>query len=359
MPELRGGPPYVMTEMIAAEPALAERLVARLAASAELAAVADAVRACVEAGQPVTFAGCGTSEHAGMVCAAMLSEAVGGPVCSVEAFEALRQPQAGGLLIGISHEGGTAATLDAILRARAAGARTALITCSDRSPGATKADVVVATGEQDQSWCHTVGYLSPILVGAALAARLSATELDGTAVRALLEVADPGGAADGMAGILTACDRLLVAGSGVDRASARELALKIEEAAHFPATGLPLETVLHGHMAAADERTGLVLFVTSGGDALARSLTVLRAAAAIGMPVGLIVGADLGDDVPLELTASRMTVPLAGRLARTLGAALGAAIPLQLLAERLARSRGVNPDAIGRDDPSHAAAAQA
>jgi hypothetical protein len=40
-------------------------------------------------------------------------------------------------------------------------------------------------------------------------------------------------------------------------------------------------------------------------------------------------------------------------------AALGSAIPLQLLAERLARARGRNPDAIGREDPRQAAAAEA
>jgi hypothetical protein len=52
-------------------------------------------------------------------------------------------------------------------------------------------------------------------------------------------------------------------------------------------------------------------------------------------------------------------VPLTNHLPRAVAAALGAAIPIQLLAERLARARGTNPDAIGREDPHQAAAADA
>ena len=57
------------------------------------------------------------------------------------------------------------ATNEALGAARAAGATTALITVGAASPGAALADLVVLTGEQDQSWCHTVGYLAPIVVG--------------------------------------------------------------------------------------------------------------------------------------------------------------------------------------------------
>ncbi len=43
MPAWREGPPYVMTEMIAAEPALAGRLVRRLQADPALERVAEAI----------------------------------------------------------------------------------------------------------------------------------------------------------------------------------------------------------------------------------------------------------------------------------------------------------------------------
>ncbi len=113
-----------------------------------------------------------------MVGAALLDDAlraagVADPrVASVQAFELMGRPPAGGLVIGVSHEGGTWATNEALRQAAEAGAQTALITVSDRSPGAAVAGRVVQTGEQDQSWCHTVGYLSPMLTFAVLAGML-------------------------------------------------------------------------------------------------------------------------------------------------------------------------------------------
>jgi glutamine---fructose-6-phosphate transaminase (isomerizing) len=285
-------------------------------------------------------------------------------VASVQAFELMGRPPSSGLLIGISHEGGTWATNEALRLAGESGARTALITVSNRSPGAQLADAVLTTGEQDQSWCHTVGYLSPILAAGILAGLLRGQAPDPDAVRALLDSADHAPAAEEMASALRTCDRLLVLGSGLDHATARELALKIEEGAHLPATAHQLETVRHGHLAAADQRTGMVLVMTDaearGRVLLDRAVAVLRSAVTIGMPAAAILAADLGDDVPLELTpAGRAAAPIIGRLPRAVSGAVGAAVPLQLLAERLARARGVNPDTLGREDPRQAAAAEA
>jgi fructoselysine-6-P-deglycase FrlB-like protein len=371
MPAARSGPPYAMTEMIAAEPALAERLVRRLADDPALRALADEVRATADAGGPIILTGCGTSEHAAMVGAALLDDALRSAgvadsrVASVQAFERMGRPPARGLVIGVSHEGGTWATNEALRAAGDAGARTALITVSDRSPGAALVERVLQTGEQDQSWCHTVGYLSPMLAFAVLAGALRDDVPDPVAVRALLDSADHAPSAESMAwGALAGCHRLLVVGSGVDHATARELALKIEEGAHLPSTAHQLETIRHGHLAAADSATGLVLVLTDGEGrgavVVERAVAVLRSAAPLDMPAAAIVAADLGDDLPRELTpAGRAAVPLTGRLPRMVAAALGAAIPLQLLAERLARARDINPDSIGRDDPRQTAAAEA
>jgi fructoselysine-6-P-deglycase FrlB-like protein len=282
----------------------------------------------------------------------------------MQALEAARRPPAHGLLLAVSHEGGTWATNEALEAARAAGSITALLTVSDRSPGAALADHVLRTDEQDQSWCHTVGYLSPIIAAAALARALRDEPLDAVVARAVLEAAVHEPSAEGAAAALAGCARLLVVGSGIDYPAARELALKIEEGARLPASALRLETIRHGHLAAADERTGLVLILTdaeSWGETLVeRSRAALRSAAALGMPAAALLAADLGDDLPAALTpAGRLSVPLAGRFSRRVAAALATAIPLQLLAERLARARGRNPDAIGRDDPRQAAAADA
>ncbi len=370
MPTWRDAPPYVMTEMIAAEPALAERIARRLAGDPAVAALAEAVRQAAAAGKPVLTTGCGTSEHAAMVAAAVLADALraGGlpadRVASVQAFELAGTPPAEGVVLAVSHEGGTWATNLALERARDAGATTAIVTVGAGSPGATMADHLLLTGEQDQSWCHTVGYLSPMVAATMLGAAIRGSEVSPVALRGLLDAADQPPAAEEAAVAFATARRLLVLGSGVDYASARELALKLEEGTHLPATAHQLETIRHGHLAAADDTTGLVLVLTDaharGAELVERALAVLRGAFALGMPAAAIVAADLGDDVPLELTpAGRSAVPLVRDLPRVSNAALGAAVPLQLLTERLARARGRNPDTLRREDPRHAVAADA
>jgi fructoselysine-6-P-deglycase FrlB-like protein len=358
-----------MTEMIAAEPALAERLARRLPSLPAAAALASAIRDAAASGRPVVTTGCGTSEHAAMAVAAFLDDALraaGIPdprVASVQAFELSRRPLAAGVVLAISHEGGTWATNEALRLSRAAGAVTGLLTVSSRSPGATLADLVETTDEQDQSWCHTVGYLSPLLAGAVLSAATRGEPIDPIGVRALLEAADHAPSAEESAAVLAGCSRLLLVGSGVDYVTSRELALKIEEGARIPATAHPLETIRHGHLAAADDRTGLVLVLTDGeargATLVERALSVLRSAALLGMPAAAILAADLGDDVPIDLTpAGRASAPLTSHLPRLVAAALAAAIPAQLLAERLARARGVNPDTLGRENPRQPGASE-
>jgi fructoselysine-6-P-deglycase FrlB-like protein len=359
-----------MTEMISAEPALAERLARRLPEQAALGALATAIRTAAANGEVVVTTGCGTSEHAALAVAALVDDALQAAgardrrVTSEQAFELARRPPSAGVVVAISHEGGTWATNEALRLARAAGATTALVTVSARSPGAALADLVVATEEQDQSWCHTVGYLSPLVAGTVLSAAVQDETIDPVSLRALLDAADHVPSADAGAAVLAGCSRVLVVGSGVDYATARELALKVEEGAHLPATAHMLETIRHGHLAAADERTGLVVVLTDGEargtTLLERARAVLRSAAALRMPAAAIVAADLGDDIARDLTpAGRAAVPLTRHLSRLAAAALGAAIPIQLLAERLARARGDNPDSLGREDPRQAAAADA
>ncbi|MDP9483393.1 MAG: hypothetical protein M3P84_09245, partial [Chloroflexota bacterium] len=59
-PSTRGGPPFHMTEMIAAEPALAMRIISRHAAPGSGAAeLARAIRSAIRTGDPVVLTGCG------------------------------------------------------------------------------------------------------------------------------------------------------------------------------------------------------------------------------------------------------------------------------------------------------------
>lgn len=364
MPEFRSRPPYRMTEMIAAEPALAERLLGRLRSQPALDELVAAIREAAAAAQPIIVTGCGTSEHAAMAVAALLTEDLdaspGREIRSVQALDLLERVPRTGLLIGVSHEGGTAMTNAALRAASEAGARTALVTVSDRSPGAEIADIVVTTDEQDASWCHTVGYLSPLLVGVAASARLAGRQLDILGVRALLDGAHDPHAAATVAASLAGCDRLLVAGVGVDHVSARELALKIAEGARLAADAHRLETLLHGHLAAATRWTGLVVIQTApptGPAVRARAERLLTAAAALSVPAAAILSAEAAAQIGSAATpAGRIVLPRAGRIGGAAPALLGAAMSLQLLAERLARARGVDPDTLGREDPAQAAA---
>lgn len=361
-PPRRPGPPYIMDEMIAAEPALSERLLWRVPASGG-AALAAEIRAAAAVGGPIVVTGCGTSEHGAMAIAAILTDALRrGPhparVVAAQAFEAALDPQVGGLIIGVSHEGGTAATIRAMDAARERGARAALITVSDRSPGAAHADVVATTGEQDQSWCHTVGYLSPVLAGAALAGLVGGLPPEAGVIRDLLwEGTTRVDAAETIAAALAGMDRLLIVGSGTDLVAARELALKVEEACYLPATAMDVETVLHGHLPATGATTGMIVIVTDPArrnERWERGLGLLRAAGRIGIRSGAIMGAGMSWALPPELTpAGRLLVQESPDLAGPVASLVGTAGPIQLIASRLARARDVNPDLIRLDDQAH------
>ena len=364
MPAFRGRPPYLMTEMIAAEPALADRLIHRLLADPVSDALTTAIRAARTAGAPIITTGLGTSEHAAMGVAGLLNEALdapaGGGVQSLPALEVVRRPPTGGVLIAISHEGGTKVTLEALRASRAAGAKTALVTVGGGSPGAEIAEIVVRTEEMDQSWCHTVGYLSPLVAGVVLAARLRDTRPDTAAIRALLDVSDDARPAADVAAALGGVDRVLVAGSGTDLVTARGLALKIAEGARLPTAAHELETLLHGHLAAATRWTGLVVVLTDSSPARLvheRAARLLGAAKALGMTAAAILADTIADEVTPDLTpAGRIVLPHTGRVPGVAGALLSSAMALQLLTERLARARQVNPDTIGREETAQAAA---
>ncbi|MGH2511696.1 MAG: hypothetical protein ACRDGQ_03305, partial [Candidatus Limnocylindrales bacterium] len=368
-PADRGGPPWFMTEMIAAEPAVAERSLVRLAADGTAERLAGELRRMARAGQPVVVTGCGTSEHGALGVAEILGDAwrtAGlpgvGPV-AVQAFEASLDPRPG-LCIAISHDGGTWATTQAVEAARAAGARTAIITVSRHAPGARGIDILVETLERDQSYCHTIGYTSPLVAAAAVGAALTGRPLDPGSVRALMAAGSglaTTRAAETIAAGLVAARPILTVGSGADRGAARELVLKLEEGTWVPAAMRDLETFAHGHLPSTDSNSGLVLILAERrgrAERIDRARQVLAAASAVGIRVAGIFSSDVAAALESGLTPlGRIVVPEAPDLPAPVAALLGTAIPLQLLVERLARQVGTNPDPIRRTDPRYARAA--
>jgi glutamine---fructose-6-phosphate transaminase (isomerizing) len=369
-PSRRDHPPYHLTDMIAAEPALARRIIERVSTAPEAIELANAIRAAVRDGGQVMVTGCGTSETAAMgmveilrdgLRAGGLSDAV---VSSAQAFELALDPLARGLVIGVTHEGGTSATNNAMRASREAGARTAVVTVSRRSPAGSIAEIVIETGELDQSWCHSVGYTSPMLAAAAIAGLLSGSDADADAIAELLAAGgrDEAGA-ERMAAQVGTGTQLIVVASGADRPAGREFALKVEEASWLPSAYRDLETFLHGHFPATGPDTGLVLLLTDRAgraERLARARQLLAGMRVIGVRSAAILASALDGELDPDLTpAGRLLVSEAPALPGPVAALFGTATPLQLLTERIARARGTNPDPIRRDDPVYKDAADA
>jgi glucosamine--fructose-6-phosphate aminotransferase (isomerizing) len=365
-PELRPGPPWVMQEMIAAQPTLVEALLS--SPPPDTSAAAEAIGAALEHNRPVIVCGCGTSEHAAHGIAALLSAAVdpqrSALVQARPALSAALDPTPGACL-SVSHDGETRASTLALLAARTAGAHTIAIT-NQRGASITRAaERVLVTPRHDDSWCHTVAYTSALAAGAALAARLGPFTAKPAAARELLEHAtrstNPAPIADHLA------DRrvLLCAGAQADHTTARELALKIAEGARLPTLALELETVLHGQLAGHEPADALILVAITDHperERLARRAAhVARAAAAIGLPVAGLFSEAYDRTLAAELTpAGRLVTQLADPnvVDRRLAGLLAGAGALQLLTLELAHARHTNPDLIRREEAPYREAAQ-
>jgi fructoselysine-6-P-deglycase FrlB-like protein len=244
----------------------------------------------------VLHTGCGTSFHAAQT--AGLAE---------QALELVLRPREAEALVVVSHEGGTALTLEA---ARAFDGPVWLITGRADSPlGEVADEVVVATPEIEKSWCHTASYTCAV---AAMRA-LHGEDVSGLpdAVDEALQQREP----------ISDHERWLVAGAGRDWPTAQEAVLKLREGAHVAAEAHETEQLLHGHLAAIDETVRA--FVLEGeGRAAERAAGAVAALREIGC----------------ETTLVPTTHPVVD------------IVRFQLLTLELAEARGIDPDPIRRDD---------
>jgi glutamine---fructose-6-phosphate transaminase (isomerizing) len=246
----------------------------------------------------VVHTGCGTSFHAAQT---------GGP--AVQALEAVLSPPSADVLVCVSHEGGTALTLEA---ARAFAGDVWLVTGAADSPLADLADeVVVCTPELERSWCHTASYTCAVAaIGALHGQRID--QLPGAVEAELRRRPEP-----------FAQDRVVVAGAGRDWPTAQEAALKLREGAWIDAVAYETEQLLHGFLAAVDE--GVRAFVLAGeGRARERAETAVGALQHLGC----------------ETTLVETTHPVVD------------IVPFQLLTLAVAEARGIDPDPIRREPGS-------
>jgi glucosamine--fructose-6-phosphate aminotransferase (isomerizing) len=246
----------------------------------------------------VAYTGCGTSFHAAQT---------GG--FAVEALEAVLAPPAVDTLVVVSHEGTTPLSLEA---AQVFGGHKVLVTGAPESTLADVCDeVVVATPEIEQSWCHTVSYTCAVTALAALRGE-DVSWVANAVADALRGEREP----------VSEHERWLVVGAGRDWPTAQEAALKLREGAYVAAEAYHTEELLHGHLAAIDERVRC--FVLEGeGRAAERARGAARALEELGCEVKLVPTSHPVVDV----------------------------VRFQLLTIDLAAARGVDPDRIRRDDP--------
>ena len=358
-PELRASPPWMMGECIDASEQLARSGVV----AGEAEAIAEQIRQAIADDAPITVVGCGTSLHAAVAVAHLLEHALAetGRVLAADALEAALSPKPG-LTIGISHDGATRATTLALAAARAAGGHTSLITHRPSGATASAADVTLRTPIADHSWCHTIAYTSAILAGAAIADRLTGTHPQapaiGDRVAALL---DRVAVSPEAARALAAARVVITTGSGVDRGTARELALKIEEGAHVPSAHRDLEILLHGHLVACGPETPIVLVALDDSGRprrLERAALLCDAAVPLRIAVVLIADEQAADRlahhaaVIATLETGRPTLP------SPLDAILAGAIALQQLTLGTTHAAGTNPDLIRREQAPWRTAAQ-
>jgi glucosamine--fructose-6-phosphate aminotransferase (isomerizing) len=245
----------------------------------------------------VLYTGCGTSFHAAQT---------GGR--ALQALELVLAPKEADVLVVISHEGETKLAIEA---AEAFDGPVWLVTGNPDSPLAELADeVVVATPEVEQSWCHTASYTCAVATLAALRGE-DVGALPGLVARAL-EHREP----------VSSHDRFLVAGAGRDWPTAQEAVLKLREGAWIAAEAHETEQLLHGHLAAVDESVR-ALVLEGEGRAAARAAEAVAALRELGCETTL---------VPTEHPVADV-------------------VRFQLLTLDLAEARGIDPDPIRRDQP--------
>ena len=356
-PELRSAAPWVMEDMIEAQVMLPEALGDSLASSAPR--LAEMMHAAAGAGEPIVVSAVGTSGHSARAVALILNDAMGesavaaGPAEARESADEALAPRRSGLCIAISHGGLSTSTVRALAAAREAGAKTALVTAAGNTPARDIADVVLVTPLRDKSYCHTVGYTSPMLAGFYLASAYRQEEFPAAGLgRYLGELLTMRTRALEIGGELGKAERLVTAGSLIDVPTARELALKVAEGAWVPTTVLGVEDTLHGHLVAHDADSALVV-VATGGPSADRAAEgaheLLMAARQIGLQTAAILSSDLeGAILSEDVTAGKLVIPHAA-LPELVTSLLGGAVALQLLTIGLVRTRKTNPDLLRRE----------
>lgn len=330
----------VMRQEIAEQPESLAATVGRLRP------LADEIRDVVGERRTVLLVARGTSDNAAVYGQYLLSTRA--RLLSVLGAPSLATLYRAGLdlsdvvAVGISQSGSTAEIVETLDHAARCGARTIAVTNVADSPLARDADLALVTAAgREVAVPATKTYTAQLVAMAVLALAVADDRdlLDRLAdvpveAAAMLATAD---AAALLAGRLVDVDRMVVAARGLALTTARELALKLQEACYVAAVGMSSADLQHGPIAMLDARTPALLLGTAADEAAAPGMAELaRRCRAMGAAVHAIGGDDAlaaladtwvpGPGLPAELAP----IPLI--------------VPGQLLTEALARAKGLDPD---------------
>lgn len=202
----------------------------------------------------VFFVGVGSSHHAAQIACWLWRRLVSPEAFAVHSFDFVRAPQpvkAADAVVLFSHRGTKSFTVEASKLARAAGALTVGIT-GEESPWREPLDHRLESCEMEDTGAFTKSLTSTM----AWVARL----IDAPALTAgfhqACERLDEGPAFPR----LSADTDLILLGDGPREWVAREISLKVQEAAYLPARAFGLEEFLHGPRISAGEKSLVVAF---------------------------------------------------------------------------------------------------
>jgi len=303
----------------------------------------------------VTFIGCGTAYHAGLLGRCAVEDwarmHVGVDVSSEYRY---RNPILGpdDLVVGISQSGETADTLAAMRLAHERGARVLALTNTMGSQATRDADAVLLTrAGLEIGVAATKTFTSQVAAAYLLALRLA--ELRRTleperiaelvaALRRLPLLVDEllarvTPAVEAAAEWSWDADFFLYIGRQAGVPVALEGALKLKEIAYISTDAYASGEMKHGPIAMLDERTPVVCVATSS-PVLSKILDNVETVRARGARVIAVVTE--GDEEVAPHVHTTIAVPAADPMLEP----LLAAIPLQLLAYSIARRRGLNVD---------------
>jgi glucosamine--fructose-6-phosphate aminotransferase (isomerizing) len=302
----------------------------------------------------VLLSGTGTNSHAAVVGQYLL-RSVGADAWATTNFDFVHYGppvDRRDVVVVLSHTGTTRYGHAAIARAREGGAYVIGIT-GEGSP-MDGPDVVIPAGPTERSDTYTKSYTATLAVLGILAAEVG--ERLGADVAELRAAVDR--VPDDVAGVLRREEtvrpvaqalaergRLVLAGAGPNRVTAREGALKVKESSYLVAEGFELETMLHGGLQAVESGDVAVL-IAAKGPALERVSDAARALETIGARAWLI--ADEAAISSLGPASYEWVTPHPG--VPEVLSPLTATVPLQLLAALTAQLRGTNPDNFRYDE---------